>query len=226
MRSLEIVGSACRRASSAMYSCRLERNVSETTMRAAAPSWTAAVKALSISLSVPALTRTMSSPRAVRCRLRGLDFDLRNRHAARAQQQGDLGRGRKNLSHQLQPLWQELLAERCHPGDVSSGPVPTGDEPKLDGIFGGCEDDWDSLGRRPCRRGGGVTVNGDDDRDIATGKIGRHLRQSIKLTCCRAIIDGKVLALDKSGLAQAAAESVFSRQYGIKDPDHRVVYPR
>jgi len=71
-----------------------------------------------------------------------------------------------------------------------------------------------------------VTVNGDDDRDIATGKIGRHLRQSIKLTCCRAIIDGKVLALDKSGLAQAAAESVFSRQYGIKDPDHRVAYPR
>src|SRR5262245_31332583 len=89
-------------------------------------------------------------PEAVRCRLRGLDFDVRNRHAARAQQQGDLGRGRKNLSHQLQPLWQELLAERCDPGDVSSGPVPTGDEPKLDRISSGCEDDWDSLGRRHC----------------------------------------------------------------------------
>src|SRR5262245_15793611 len=226
MRSLEIVGSACRRASSAMYSCRLERNVSETTMRAAAPSWTAAVKALSISLSVPALTRTMSSPRRYAAACAAWISTCENRHAARVQQQGDLGRGRKNLSHQLQPLWQELLAERCDPGDVSSGPVPTGDEPKLDRISSGCEDDWDSLGRRHCRPGGWVTVNGDDDRDIATGKIGRHLRQSIKLTCCRAIIDGKVLALDKSGLAQAAAESVFSRQYGIKDPDHRVAYPR
>src|SRR5262245_8939836 len=226
MRSLEMLRIACRRASSAMYSCRLGRNVSQTTMRAAAPSSTAAVKALSISLSVPALTRTMSSPRRYAAACAAWISTCETAMLPGLNSKATLVAGRKNLSHQLQPLWQELLAERCDPGDVSSAPVPTGDEPKLDGISGGCEDDWDSLGRRHCRPGGGVTVNGDDDRDIATGKIGRHLRQSIKLTCCRAIIDGKVLALDKSGLAQAAAESVFSRQYGIKDPDHRVAYPR
>jgi hypothetical protein len=75
------------------------------------------------------------------------------------------------------------LTERRDAGDICTGPVPTGNEAELNGIPGGCEDDWDGACRCYRRSGGGIIVNADDGRNIAPGKIGGQLRQPIKLTC-------------------------------------------
>src|SRR5215831_8156220 len=91
--------------------------------------------------------------------------------------------------------------------DVASRSVDACNEARLDRIDTTGEHNRNRLGGRFRRERGSRTARCDNGRHLAAYKIGRNLGQSIILPLCPAVIDGYILALDKSCLPETCAKS-------------------
>jgi hypothetical protein len=107
---------------------------------------------------------------------------------------------------QLQPLGGELPGDEGHAGQVSARSAQARDEPDVDRIGTGHENDRNRLRRG---LGGERPIDGagrNDDGYATLHQIGRQPRQPIILILREAILDTEVAALDKPGFLQASAE--------------------
>jgi hypothetical protein len=107
---------------------------------------------------------------------------------------------------QLQPLCSQQCKKEGHPSGIAARLVEAGNEPQFDGVTAGREHDWNCPSRPFCRERRGFSAGRDDQGHITTYEFGCERRQSIVLPFCPAILDGYILALKITGLAEALTE--------------------
>ena len=176
-------------------------------LRALACCCAAATTALSISLSLPALTTTISSPRRCTAAFVCSDVVLHEARIVRIHKERDPSGAGKGLMQQLQSLGDKLDSHKSRSRDVSSRTPEAGHETRADRIGGGREHDRDRL--RCCHRRADSDIARacTDDGNLAADEVSRHGRQPIKLAFRPAVFDGHVAALCEARLAQAAVKS-------------------
>jgi hypothetical protein len=105
---------------------------------------------------------------------------------------------------QPQLLGGQIRSGKDRACDVAARMVEAGDEAIPNWIATANEDDRNRCG---CGHDRARCNNIPDDHGrLPTNEIGRQPRQTIRLIVAPAIVDGNVLALDKSGLLQALLE--------------------
>ena len=126
-----------------------------------------------------------------------LEFGSRR---TRMPQRGDGGRLGNQVVQQPQPLGDQIRTGKDHTCDVAAGMVEVSDDALSHRIATGNEHDWNRCGcghhRANCQN------ISDDDGWLPKNEIGRQPRQPIRLIVAPAVVDGNVLALDKSGVLQ------------------------
>ena len=154
------------------------------------------------------------------CRL-GLAVGIR-----RIDDQGELGRGRQQRVHDLQPLWAYLVGECGHAGQVTAGSAQAGNKSQRDRIGAGEKHNRNCIGR--CLGGPrpGNPAERCDRCHLAAYEIGGQGRQSIILTLRPAVLDSQIAALDKAGFLQPIAKGFqfwgfIALVAGAQIADHR-----
>jgi hypothetical protein len=122
-------------------------------------------------------------------------LDLSQSGISLVEEQSDHPRGGDKLMQQFQPLRRYLHDQRGYACHIDTRPVKTGNEPKLNRIAAGFEDDRNRRGHRLCRqrrRSGGR----GNHRHLTMNQIGHHRRQLIKVALCPAVFDRHVAAFN------------------------------
>ena len=131
--------------------------------------------------------------------------DLRVGSIGGIDEYGDTRGRRQHFAQQLQPLCRQFETQQIDAGQIAPWARQTGNETKLDRVFGDKEHDGN---RRCCtfgRQRRGKACGRGNDRDLPANQIGRQLRQAIDLLG-PAVVDRHVLALDIAGLFKALAK--------------------
>ena len=122
----------------------------------------------------------------------------------RVQQHGDDGRLGNQLVQQPQPLGRRICRYKGYARNIAARPIEVGNQTNSDRVVAG-----DEYDRRCscCRLGNqrGLAV-ANDHRGLTTDQIGHQPRKPVELTVRKAVFDGDILALDKTGPGQALPE--------------------
>src|SRR5262249_53958570 len=119
----------------------------------------------------------------------------------------------------------ELRVQGTPARGIASRWAEAGDQPKLDRIAAGIEDDWNRIGCCLCREHRS-SVHRDNDGHLTTNQFGRHRWQPIISALRPAVFDRHVPALDIARLLQALTECiqhgpVSLERCAVEEPDHR-----
>jgi hypothetical protein len=117
--------------------------------------------------------------------------------------------GGANSPKQLQPLRHQFVDQEGHARNVCARPIEAGDEPQLDRINPGYKDNGDGRGRSLCRERGrrGIRYK---DIDLTSDQLGGQYWQMVAVAVTKAVLDRRVLALDKARLFQPLAKGCQS----------------
>jgi hypothetical protein len=111
---------------------------------------------------------------------------------------------------QLQPLGQQLHIQRGYTGEIAARTIEAGDQPQLDRVERGGEDDRNSLRRRLCSIGREL-VRGDH-RHLPAHQVGRQRRQPLVMLVGPAVFQRDVAPLHIPGLAQSLTKCRYERR--------------
>ena len=158
----------------------------------------------------------------------GLQVAVERRGQRRSRiEQREIMRGvRCQFAQHPEPLGGNIGVDRGDAGDVAAGPVEAGDKAEFDRIAAGGEHHRNGSGGVLGRHRGGGAAGGGDQRHLAADQLGGEVRQPLVVPVGPAIVDGDVVAVDETGLAQAfekriEAALVLLRRTGMQKPDHR-----
>ena len=118
---------------------------------------------------------------------------------------------RRYFMKQLKPLRLKRNAQPTYTCDIAAGSVHRGGEAVLHRVTASLKDDRYHRGSRFCRETRGGSADSGNDSNLAANKVSRQHRQSVILTRCRAVLDRRVLALDKTAFLETLAERIQLR---------------
>jgi hypothetical protein len=135
---------------------------------------------------------------------------------------GDAG---QELLDELQPFPSEIRSKSAQPGDISSRPRETGDEPRSNGISRRCHHDGDRLGCALGSKGPGRT-RGHDDIHLETDELRREVWERLGLAVRITVLDHDVLTFHVAEVAQPLPERLDDMWGGGGRCRREKTYPR
>src|SRR5262249_1037133 len=126
---------------------------------------------------------------------------------------------RRSAGHQLvqqrEPLRPEFSVEPVEAGQVASRPIEARNKPKLRGVGGSGEHDWDAGGCGPSRASRNQPACSDTGHS-KLDQISRQCWQSVSLVSRPAIFDRQVPAFNVTGLVQTSPEAGQPEGVGLR----------
>jgi len=113
---------------------------------------------------------------------------------------------RRYFMKQLKPLRLKRNTQPTYTRDIAAGSVHLGDEAVLHRVTAGLKNDRYHRGSRFCRETRSGSADSSNHGNLVTNQITRQVRQSIILPLRPTVLDGHVLALDKTAFLETLAE--------------------
>src|SRR5262249_2486536 len=135
-----------------------------------------------------------------------LDHALGGNWIGRIDKEGNTGgTGHDSMQH-AEPLGAQLRCHEVDAGDVAAGVAEAGHDAGLHRIGGRGKDDWNSGGRRLCRKGRCSTYRGDNDRHLTAHQIGRQFQEPVVVAISPTEFDRDGTALGITSFTKALSE--------------------
>ena len=118
---------------------------------------------------------------------------------------------RRYFMKQLKPLRLKRNAQPTYTCDIAAGSVHRGGEAVLHRVTASLKDHRYHRGSRFDRETRSGSADSGDHGNLAANQITREIRQSIILSLRPAVLDRRVLALDKTAFLETLAERIQLR---------------